>query len=269
MSNHMRVALMIIKRDLVILWQRFFSLFFDGLILVITQTMVIGKLFPLLGMPKEFVAPIFLGSSTFLTLISLGHYKAMDIVNNIAYKEGGDMSYHFVLPTHVQWVLIAYLVSFSLEALIVTGPLIFAGTVILHKEITQSLLLHPHWILFFMIHVLGVIMTGVFFLFVAFKYPVSWFMNNIWTRRIHPIFWLSANLYTYKQVASYAPVFSYILLGNPATYFAEGLRSSLLGSDQYIAPYICVWVLVLVIVFFWYRLKAAVVQSLDPVWRNK
>lgn len=268
MLEKMHVAAIIVERDLMLLRQRFCSLLIDGLILVVTQTVVIGKLFPMLGMPKNFVAPIFIGGSTILTLISLGYYKAMDIVNNIAYKEAGETGFHFILPTSPGWVLSAYIVSFVIEALIIITPLIFAGMIVLNEEVFTSLSVDANWFAFLLIHILGIVMTGVFFLFAAFTYPVSWFMNNIWTRRIHIIFWLSANLYTWKQVHEYSSICGYILLCNPVTYYAEGLRSSVLGSADYISPYLCIPVLIATIAFFSWRLKKGVVKSLDPVWER-
>lgn len=260
-------AIALLRWNLQIFKKSIGSTIIDSCIQTFTQFLVIGKLFPLMGMNKDLIPPLFLGGATILPLISLGYYKTMNLTQKIAYDRMGDLSFHMVMPLSIWWVMATYVCTFVIEACVITTPLLIGGTFLLHDTVLPALSNNPHWPLFLLIHLLGITAIGLFFFSCAFVYDSHWFKNNIWTRRVHFIVFMSANLYTWHDVASYSPTFGYILLLNPTTYFCEGLRASILSSSNYIAAPICLLALLATCFFFAWQLRRGIIKRIDPVWR--
>ena len=62
-SRNIAIVRALLARDLKVLKHRLQNLIVDGLILMFVTVLVFGYLLPLLGMPTQLIAPIFLGNS--------------------------------------------------------------------------------------------------------------------------------------------------------------------------------------------------------------
>lgn len=106
---------------------------------------------------------------------------------------------------------------------------------------------------------------ALLFLTLSFTYEYKWFLDNIWPRRLSPLFLLSASFFPWYKVKVFSPFFAYLFLPNPITYIIEGFRSALLGSDQYLPFSICITVLIMSIIALIAILTRAIYKRLNPV----
>lgn len=265
-KNDWHIFFALIWRDYISFKQRVFSMLIDSSFIVLSQLFLMLFMFPRLGMPESLVPPLFLGTATFFVLMSLGYRQFMFIAKDIEYGNGGELTHSLALPIRPTLVVTALIIKFIIEAVIVTVPLLFCGILVLGDRLLLALAPNASFTLFFLMQLLMILFFGTFFLATILCNSFEWYLNNVWTRRLNGMFFLSAHLVTWYQVLGYSPVWAYLFLLNPATYLCEGLRSALLGSDQYIHPGICIAVTISIIFINCYRIKNGLIKKLDPVW---
>lgn len=250
----------LLARDIKVLKLRLNNLIIDGLILVSVTVLVFGYLLPLLGMPKTLIAPIFLGNSLSFFLASLGYNFATRMVYDLKFNHFID--YFLILPLPKRWLFAYFITSFIIESSIVTLPLITLGIILLGKSFGP---LNGSFITFLAVYFLVLLFWALFFLGSSFTCSYQWFKNNMWARRIMPLFVLSSAFFTFKTVTTIMPTFSIIMLCNPLTYLVEGLRSALLGGTAYLPLTTCLLGISVAIVIMSVRLYYGIYKHLDPV----
>lgn len=249
----------LLSRDVKILAKTLISRFIDGTFLLCTQVLGFGYLLPLAGMPAALIAPVFLGTMTRIFLF-LGYGFALRRVLDI--KDHHIIDYHLTLPLSKTWLIGQYIVSFMIEALLVSFPLLMLGMILLQPSFPFAQI---NWIAFALIYPLIILFYAILFAYLGFSSQYEWFMDNIWARRLTPLAFLGCSLVSWKATYAFSPFFAVLFLFNPLTYVNEGLRASLLGTHEYLPLWICISVISASCLFLLWLLAHAVNKRLDPV----
>lgn len=259
-THNFAIFLTLIARDIKVLKRRLNSLIVDGLILVCVTVLVFGYLLPLLGMSTTLIAPIFLGNSLSFFLASLGYNFATRMVYDLKFDHFID--YFLTLPLPKRWLFAYFLTSFIIETALVTLPLVTLGIILLGKNFGP---INGSFITFLAVYFFVLLFWALFFLGSSFTCSYQWFKNNMWARRIMPLFVLSPAFFTYKTVTTFMPRFSTIMLCNPLTYLVEGLRVALLGGTDYLPLPMCLMGIFVALLCMSLRLYYGIHKRLDPV----
>ena len=235
------------------------SVFLDCLGPLTVQIILYGYLFPIFGMAASLIGAVYLGSILNL-FVQLGYTLVLKIAFDL--ESNRFIDYHATLPLPKRWLFGSYIVSHMIEIALVAIPLILGG-----------MLFIPGCVACEQISIIGFIcicfamflFITTFFLMLGFSFSLAWILDNIWPRILVPLWLFSAGLVPFSKLYAWWPSLGYLFLISPMTYCAEGLRSALLGSSQYIAWYYCILPLCI-----WSALNMAILTSriykrLDPV----
>lgn len=259
--HNSKTAYAIFKRDLYVIRSRLRTIMIDSFIVLMVQVITFGYLFPLLGMPIIFIPPLYIGSIvSFIFFLSFGY--GLRLVFDL--KHNRFFEYHLILPLEKKWLFAAYLAAFVVETTTITLPIIIIGILLLGNHF---ILYTPAWILFAILYLLTMILFNLIFLTLSFRYEFDWFMQNVWPRRLTPLFCFSPIFFTWYSVYSFSPYCAYALLFNPITYVTEGLRAGLLaGSDYYYIPILpAIMVTGISSLLSMWLLSLGIKKRLDPV----
>ena len=259
MNNNRAIFTALIRRDCYILSKQIKDFLIDGTISVSTKIIVFCYLFPVMGMSKSLVGPMFIGSIVSL-LFNINFAQSLRVVFDLKFNQL--IYYHLTLPIDLHWLLAQKILSFTINTICITSPIIMGGIILLNSQLTIA---YTNIILFLIIYLLTMFFFATFFLTLAFHCQYDWFMNNLWARRLSPLFLLSCILFPWKLLYNFWPNLAYLFLCNPCTYVAEGFRSSLLGSDQFISYTICIPIIMLTLWIAWKTLVFSVKRRLNPV----
>ena len=246
-------------RDFKFILSELITRIIDGLVIATMQILVIGYFLPILGMPTYLVGPLFIGMITQI-VFSAGY--------NIAFKYANDLhhakfiNYQMALPLPKKWLFAQIILSFMIELMMITLPIIIFGTVILSSALPLN---PPSWILLIFMYLLNLLFYSLLFLQISFSSSYTWFMDNVWARRLTPLFFFGCGYYTWKGLFNFNETIAYLFLLNPVTYVHEGLRSALFGQEHYIPLLICMGVVSSACIGLGYLLGRAVKKRLDPV----
>ncbi|HLJ31015.1 MAG TPA: ABC transporter permease [Candidatus Babeliales bacterium] len=259
-TQNISIFYALMTRDIKVLRQRLHDIIIDGLILVCVTVLVFGYLLPKLGMPTKLIGPIFLGNSLSFFLASLGYAFATRMVYDLKFDRF--IEYFLTLPLPKRWLFVYFLSSFIIETSIVTLPLVTFGIVLLGDNFGP---INGSFITFLFIYFLVLLFWALFFLGSSFTFSYQWFKNNMWARRLTPLFMLSPAFFTLKSITLIVPTCAKLMLLNPLTYLIEGLRSSLLGGNDYLPLTTCCIGITVTLVCMAIRLYHGFHQQLDPV----
>ncbi len=257
--DNIRISKALLHKELKALRTGFFDEIIDGIINLVIQVMVMGYMYPLLGMPGSLIGPIYLGTFA-MRVFHLGFTGALKTVFDL--KHNRFIDYQLTLPLPKRWLFGTYVLARSIELVVINGPLIIFGLVLLRSLVDLS---QANWLLFGAFFVVNVSYFALFFLAIGYAYEFHWFMNNVWPRRLAPMFCLSAIFFVWADVYAFSPVFGFLFLLNPLTYATEGLRAAMLGSTGFIPVWICTLALVVFAGFTTIFLKRCIYERIDPV----
>jgi hypothetical protein len=258
-AQHLRIFFALLHRDLKMFKQTFRSRFIDSICVLIVEVLLFSNLLPYFGMPREFIAPLYLGAVVGF-MFFLGFSQASLLVFDQQYDHFID--YHLTLPLPKRWLFAKYISFFMLESLTITLPLISLGIILLGTNFPMT---NPNVWLFGFMYILMILFFTVFFTGTSFYYDADFFHDHIWPRRLSPLFNLSATFFTWKGIYLISPVIAYVLLANPITYLAEGLRATLLNQDDYLSIYLCFGVIAACMPPLFFLLAHGIKKRLDPV----
>ncbi len=259
MNSNIRVFWALIRRDLHVVRKRLVSIWIDAIFILVIELILWGSLLPLLGMRNLLITPLFIGvvASQFF-FFGLGY--SFRVISDLKYSRYID--YQLTLPLTKFWLFASAIVYFMIEVIMVWVPFLIIGLLFLGK----NLVITPFSILStFIIFLLGAALTGTFFSACAHYYDYDWFFKNIWPRRLMFVYGFSPFYFLWSNVFDFSPSFAYIMLINPFTYLAEGLRSSLLEGDNFISIIFAIPALTIGLVLSGLFLNRGVYKRLDPV----
>ncbi len=259
MSNDARIAFALLKRDMVMLRKKISGMVIDTASVVFTQTIIFGRILPILGMPKAWIAPVYMGvTASFIFFLAFG----FGLRNIFDLEYGRTIDYRITLPISKRWLFAQHIAYFVIETLAITIPLLCIGIFFLRDSFAD---IQPNFLLFALVYLLTLVFEATLFLGMSFQYSFHWFSNNLWPRRLSIMFSFSPFNYPWAKVFTFAPSAAYLMLANPITYICEGFRSTLLGGGSYIAWYWCLLMLCLFQGLAIWLLSCGVQKRLDPV----
>ncbi len=259
MNNSLNTFFALLQRDMLLLKRNIKGKIIDGLFMCIVVISATGFFLPALGMKQEMIGPMFI-NIFFNIFFMFGFSMSINFANEI--KNKGRIFYLFTLPTNRFSIVASYIVSFMIEATIIVLPLLAIGLFVLHDRI---LFFAPNPLLFILMHIASLSFFGVFMLFIAMHYNYNWFLDNIWARRLTPMFNFGATFFLWKQAYAMAPLLAFITLLNPLVYICEGLRAGFIGGDTFINGWYCLGTLILFTITFGILLNKSIKKRLDPV----
>lgn len=259
LTTNMRTFVQLLHRDMVLLKQTIASRLLDAACMCFIVFVIYGHVMPTLGLEKQLIAPFFLGSFANLFLL-FGFSTAITLVFEI--KQKGRLFYLMTLPISLPWLFASYIISFMIQATAIIIPTIIVGIVLLGEKFQ---VVATNWPLFLLVYTLSSLFFGLLMFTCAIHYKQHWFMDNLWPRRLTPMFCFGCTLFLWKSVYAYAPYMAHLMLINPLTYIIEGLRSSLVGGTMFIPAWICCVALSMFCIVGVLLLTFSVRKNLDPV----
>lgn len=259
-TSFFSIFLVLLRRDLITLRYILPGMLIDSCILLLSSLLVFAGFLPHLGLPAQMIGPLYIGSQISLFFF-IGYTFALKKTADLQFNRFID--YQTALPLPNWYIFAEYIIFFMIESTITTLPLLVVGMYVLGSKMgLLSINIFFFGIMFF----LTVLFVSSFFLMLSFYYQYHWFMRNIWPRRLTPLFVLSCNIMTWHSVNNFSPFFGKILLLNPFTYLAEGLRVTLFANKQLYLPLTAtIPVTILMICISWILLLKGIKKRIDPV----
>ena len=250
------------QRDLKVLKTKILGELIDCIILSSIQVTTFGYFFPLMGLPSEMIAPLYLSMS----IVNIGFFQGFafsTIILEMLPDQGPSMiQYHLTLPISRSWLFAEYILYFMLETTILTLPLVGFGIILVPGMLAT---IQGSWLAFCLVYILSLLFMGLLFLMLPLWYDYDWFRQNLWARRLTWMLNISTMFFTLETLKKISPFFAKIVLISPLTYIAEGLRVSLLGGNTYLPLPICLAGICTAIIITSLLLKTAIIRRLDPV----
>lgn len=258
-TTRFATAFALLQRDCKVLRGKLRGLMIDSAMLLIVEFILFTKLFPLMGMPQSFIMPMYIGAAVFIAFMLAYNYGYALCFDKEATKF---IEYHLTLPLPKRWLFAEYITYYSLELFITTFPLFMIGMLLLYNDVSFA---HANFFYFFVSYLLMIIFLVSFFVMWAFCVSFDLFSDHLWSLVLEPVLILSALYVTWKATYAFAPRIAIVLLFNPMTYVAEALRSSLLGSTEYISAPLCMFLVFVSCFGLWFFTGVGVKRSLDPI----
>lgn len=253
-----KTFLALTRRNLKIIFKQLSKPLIDGGIFAVLNMLLFVYLFPVIGMSNDLIGPVFLGSFVSI-FFSLGFSMALRIVFDLKYERFID--YQLTLPISLFWLFSSYVIAFFFELFMSTAPILILSLIVLQ---TKTHFMQMNWPLFIFIYILILFFFSILFLAFGILYEYTWFLDNVWPRRLAPLIGLGCVYVPWMKVYHLSTTIGAALLLNPITYVSEGLRSSLLGKG-YISPLLCIAVLMVSIVLSALLLVHSIKKQLNPV----
>ncbi len=231
----------------------------DGAIILLMQLLVIAKFLPLLGMPADLIAPLFIGTMT--QIIFSASY-------GIAFRQVADLrktrfiNYQLMLPLPKLWLFAQFISSFMIEIAFISLPLLILGSIFLGSTFFGS---GSSWLAVIAMYLISLFFYALFFIYLVFNSSYTWFMDNVWARRLSPLFLLGCSYYTWYKLYAFNAGIGILQLLNPLTYVHEGLRAALLGQEGFLPLWICLCMVIFWCIIMGLLLARAITKRLDPV----
>ncbi len=257
--HNARVFFALLRRDMKVFTSTLRGTLIDGMILVATQVTIFGYLFPLMGMHRTLIEPLFI-SIFIMHLFSIGYNFARTMIFDRQFSRFID--YHSTLPLPKHWLFAEYITKFVIEAFVITMPLFTLGILLLGPQFSLE---HANWLAFISCYIVNLLFFGTLFLYFSFAYSFTWFTENLWARRLVPLLCLGCVFYTWKAIADFSPTLAALLLLSPTTYMPEGLRSALLNNNTYLPWTFCMPILLLCCMLNIWGIARSIRKHLDPV----
>jgi len=228
-----RIFLHLVHRDSKVLRARWKKILIDNVISISVFVLVYGHLFPAMGMGASLIGPMFIGSSA-MSFFQLGFGLSIKFVQDLKFNRYID--YQVALPLKIEWLFFSYIINFMIEAILVTLPMLVFGIFLLGNKFV---IVHTSWFLFGVIYLLTTFFFATLFLWLSFASEYSWFWANVWPRRLEPLFLFGAVFVPWKPLYAFSPFLGIVFLLNPVTHMVEGLRTTLIGGDQFLPFWVC------------------------------
>lgn len=226
----------LIQRDLRGLGSNLKNIVIDAVILSSFFALVYGRFFPALGMAVELSFPLALGHFV-NSIISTSFHRSMAIKSDLEFKKF--INYQITLPLSKNWLIAEYITSFTIDLVLSMLPVLILTIILLSSMITFQV----NFIAFILIYFLSALFFANFMLTLVFIFDWQWFVNNTWERILNPIIQFGCIFYVWKKLIGFSLPLTVITLFSPITYVSEGLRASILGSEDYLPMIVSISVL--------------------------
>ena len=255
--HNLSIFLALTQRDWIQLRKELPGNLLNAGVVICLDVATFGYMLPKMGLPTDYIAPLYLGS-TLLIVFSLGFGLALSHVIDL--KEAKFIDYQITLPIPKRWLFASYVTHFIIKNSTLSVPVIIFGIVVLQSHFS---FFNIHAFLLCAVAVCSLIMSGLFFLYLAFNSSFTWFMDNAWARCLSPLICLSCFFFTWSSLRAISPLLGLILLCSPFTFMAEGIRAAILPFGHFINIYYCLFALC-----FWSLLLAILLSRSLKIYRD-
>lgn len=231
----------------------------DSATIGLIQVMAISQFLPMLGMPTSMIAPLFIGTMTQI-VFSSAYGIAFEYVKDL--HTNRFINYQLTLPLPKVALFSLFIFIFMVEIFFISFPLTILGIVLLSSYFPLA---NAHWFLVITFYLLTLFFFALLFIYFAFSSGYTWFLDNIWPRRLTPLIFLGCVFYTWKKLYAFNAILGIITLCNPLTYIHEGMRSTFFGDTEFLPPAICFGAVIAFSLLLIFLLTRAVKKRLDPV----
>lgn len=183
-------------------------------------------LYPILGMPREMAAAIYIGTFIFL-IIEIAFTRSLALVYDLRFSKF--TGYIMNLPAHRNWLLLFYVLGNMMRMIFNTVPMFFFAKFLLGDVLNIGGI---HWVGLLSVYILGMIFCSTLFFSVAFLASFDWYMNSFWQQLLNPLQMFGGIFFTWSSIALDFPVLHAAMRINPYTYLLEGLRLSMFDFYQ-------------------------------------
>ncbi len=208
-------------------------------ILLLTNIIVFGLLFPKLGMEGTF--------GPFMLVGAIASFGLFEIVGRAAgltvdIMEARRISYLLTLPLPSTWVFISIGLSWAMTTAILTFLLFVVGKLVFFSFIDLRAITY---LSFFAMFIISNLFLGAFSLWIASLLRSLSVLDFIWFRVINPLFMFGGYFYSWHELYRLSPLLGWLNCLNPMLYIMEGTRSAVLGKEKYLPVWVCFSVLLL------------------------
>jgi len=232
----------LVGRELKLFFQDFFNRFLDISLVLITWVIVFGYLMEQSGLDSSYGVFVLVGLlSSFGLFETL--WRATLLAQDMSDKK---LSNFLVLPLPSWLVFVSIAFSWALSTGILTLCLFPVGKLLLWKSFHLSEIAPMRFCLMF---VLSNLFYGVFALWIASLVTSLRNSSWLWTRVVNPLYMFCGFFYTWQSVYELSPWIGYLHLVNPLLYILEGTKACMLGQAGYLPFGICVFVIIVWIIF--------------------
>ena len=252
--SQVRIIYAFVRRDIFVLRKGLRDDLINAIVKVTAMYIPLGVLSQYFGFTPDMARDVMIGA---VASVFLSRGFVCALIDSFDMSEARFIDYKRTLPLSTSGMLIASLCSYVITLTASTFPLFILAKVYLGTFMPLSGI---QWIAFFILYLASMIFISAFFLNIIFCFSFEWFRFNIWLRILIPIHALGCFMFSWKRLYTFSPFFARVLLINPFTFIAEGLRAALFGNDKYISvyycvPIVCAWTVVVVWILLRYVRK--------------
>jgi ABC-type multidrug transport system permease subunit len=233
-KEQMYMVWALVRRDLFLLRQSLRDDLFNSVVKVSSLYFVLGVLSPYLGFKDAMSRDVMIGA---IISVLLSRCFVCAIDDSFDRSDLRFIDYKRTLPLPTTGILAASLCSYVITLCASSAPLFLLAKVYLGPAMPFS---NIQWIPFIILYVASMTFISAFFLSIIFCTSFEWFQFNIWPRILTPMNSFGCFMFSWKNFYAFSPLFARVLLINPFTFIAEGLRAALFGNAEYISVYYCV-----------------------------
>ena len=259
MISSIKIVGAMLHRDVKILQTGLLDRIINYALFMFFQSIVFGYLTPLMGMPKEMITPIFLGSIIF-AMIGVCFSRSLVIINDITF--GKHINFERALPMHRGWLLARYMLTLMIEFFVLSAPLLPFGKLYLGSLLDFS---HMRLLPLLGIYLCHLLFFSSFFLALVLLFDFHWYLDNVWPRILAPIELLGCVFYSWYGLYAVFPFAAKIMLFNPIVYLVEGLRATILAPAGFLPAWFCALGLLMWTVASLFFAYIGLTRRLDPV----
>lgn len=243
----------LIRADLIPFNQFFVGKLINACVWVSIAVLVVGYIFPHMGIPQSFVKLYVTG-----TMVSFGIFEINQIVSVFVADVAGDRSitYPLLLPIKSSFWYLYLVLSHALRTGCFTVVLFPLIKLLLGDRLPLD---QMSWVKFFVMFFSISLFIAVMALFLVSIVRTILKVSDIWFRYLFPLWFFGGSQYSWKTLYQIDVRLAYASLLNPFLYAYEGIHAAFFGSIDYLPFGVCITMLWLfIIVFgFWgfFRLK--------------
>lgn len=257
--QRVRTVSALMHRDLKVMKGSLVNTIVNGGIFIALQAFIYGHLFPIIGMNSEIATSMCIGQ--FIIAINILSFL---IAEKVAFDLNSTrfIEYHLGLPLPKRWLFGQYIARFFVETFVATIPLFLLGGLVLGPHLR---IIATNWFALIIIYLLTCLFFAVLFLALSISLSFRWFIERMWSCILAPLMMCSSLFFDWHSIKEASPFLAKLFLCNPVTYIAEGFRSSVIGSTDYISTVVCVPVIAFATLMLVAILAYGINNRLDPV----
>lgn len=217
--NMIHVLIILLQRHLLVFRRYGKTLLIDGLCATGTNFFVFGFLMPLAGLSPAAIVPLYAGL-IIQSMIHIGSSRAFSLTYDKKYIKY--VQYQLTLPCSKDIVVTYYVMAMMIDMAMVTGPLLALALYLTPTPIN----LYYGGILIIQ-YILSLLCCALFFVALSMGVDFTFVSQMMWPRVLVPCITTSSLLIPFSLVKQQYPSIASMMLLNPLTYLAEGLRACL------------------------------------------